>query len=229
MNKIGNSGVSHNYENTVLLIDKPAGITSFGVIRVVRRLLNVRKAGHAGTLDPLATGLLIVCIGKATKRTGEFMNLAKEYEAVAVLGKSTDTYDAAGAVIKERDVPPLSKENLIEISRRFTGNIQQIPPMFSAIKINGRPLYKRARRGEEVPRQARGITVHELEILWVDLPRFAVRVRCGKGTYIRSLVHDMGEAAGCGAFVESLRRTKIGDYSVRDALSLEHLESQIDS
>ena len=228
MNKIEIDGVLHNYDNDVLCIDKPEGITSFGVVKAVCRLLKIRKAGHAGTLDPLATGLLIVCTGKATKRTGEFMSLAKEYEAIAVLGKTTNTYDVMGEITSESVVPHICREDLVRLSEKFTGNILQVPPMFSALKIKGKPLYKFARRGEDIPRDPRAVMVYELEIKWVELPRFAMRVVCGKGTYIRSLVHDIGEAVGCGAYVETLRRTKIGDFSVHDALSLESLKSQMD-
>lgn len=203
------------------LIDKPPGFTSFDVVKVVRRFANIRKVGHAGSLDPFASGLMIVCSGPATKLIETFMRMPKEYEGVFVLGRTTDTYDCEGKIISEDAVPRLTIEDIKSYTVPFLGTINQVPPMFSALKYKGVALYKYARKGEFVPRSARPVTIYDFNVLWFQSPRVGIQVRCGKGTYIRSLAHDLGTAIGCGAYVESLRRTKIGEYSVRDALPLE--------
>jgi tRNA pseudouridine55 synthase len=211
----------------VKLIDKPAGITSFDVVRTVRRYANIRKVGHAGSLDPFATGLLIVCLGIATKSIEKFMGMPKEYEGVFVLGKATDTYDCEGNCTSINSVPELSVSELSSYISPFLGTIEQLPPLFSALKYKGVALYKYARKGEFVPRSPRLVTIYDISVLWFQSPRIGIHVRCGKGTYIRSLAHDLGAAIGCGAYVESLRRTKIGEYSVQEALPLERFQMRL--
>lgn len=212
-----------------LLIDKPAGITSFGVIARLRRITGVRRMGHAGTLDPFATGLLIVGVGRgATKRLGESLGKDKTYEAVAVLGATSTTQD------KDGEISPLvtgtdasaaaalpTEEQIRAALPRFTGTLQQMPPMFSAKKIAGRRLYELAREGVEVERKPNEITVHEFALLAYQPPRATLRARVSKGTYIRTLAHDLGRALGCGAYLEELRRTASGDLRVEDAVKLD--------
>ncbi|MEX0748350.1 MAG: tRNA pseudouridine(55) synthase TruB [Rhodothermales bacterium] len=211
-------------DRAVLLIDKPKGWTSFDVIRKLRRVLGVRKMGHAGTLDPMATGLLIVLVGRATKLMDRFMQLPKVYEGTLRLGEVTPTYDAESGVTERRDASAISDEDLETASERFLGEIHQQPPAYSAVKVGGERLYKKARRGEEVERPLRRVRVDEFEILARDGTDVSFRVRCSKGTYIRSLAHDLGEALGVGAHLIALRRTAIGSYSVDHAWSIAGLE-----
>ena len=207
----------------VLLVDKTEGMTSHDVVMQVRKLFSTRKVGHAGTLDPFATGLLIVCLGKATKTLQFLVEQAKEYEAVMKLGETTDSQDLTGVVLEERPVPVLKPGELEETFSSFVGDISQLPPMFSARRVNGQRLYTLARAGKVVDREARTVTVESLEITKISLPHVAFRVLCSKGTYIRTLAHDMGEALGCGAHLTQLRRTRIGRFHVREACSLPRL------
>lgn len=205
----------------VINIDKPAGLTSFRVVDLIRRWTRCKKVGHAGTLDPLATGVLLICTGRATKRVQEFVNTEKEYEGIIELGKTSQTDDAEGPFIDERQVPPLTGEQVEDALRQFVGSIEQVPPMFSAIKKNGRRLYKLARKGQVVNREPRQVTVHEIALCHWESPFIHCRVRCSKGTYIRALARDVGEVLGTGAYLKELRRTRVGKFHVSDSYALE--------
>ena len=208
-------------DGKVILIDKPLHWTSFDVVRKIRNSIKIKKVGHAGTLDPLATGLLIVCTGKYTKKINEYMAQEKEYTGTFTLGATTATYDKESTPENFKDYINITPEQIAEASQKFIGEIQQYPPIYSAIKKDGVALYELARRGEEVELKARTVYINEFEITNVDLPVVTFRVLCGTGTYIRSLAHDMGEALGCGAYLSELRRTKIGEYYVNDSLTME--------
>jgi tRNA pseudouridine55 synthase len=216
-------------EGAALLVDKDLRWTSFDVVAKLRRLLGIKKIGHAGTLDPLATGLLIVCCGKATKSIDQFQAQRKRYTATIRLGATTNTDDAEAP---EEQVPEqqaaldtVTEEDLHRTVQEFVGEIQQVPPMFSALKHNGKPLYKLARQGKTVQREARTVTVHSITIVAIALPLLTVEVECSKGTYIRSLARDIGAALGCGGYLHSLRRTGIGEYNVEDALTVKELQT----
>ena len=202
--------------NGILLVDKPQDWTSHDVVAKLRGVFGERRVGHSGTLDPLATGLLVVFFGKATKAV-EFSEAAeKEYLAHLRLGIETDTQDITGTVLRtSSEIPDLAA--LESVLPRFCGEIQQIPPMYSAIKVNGKKLYDIARRGGEVERQPRVIFIRELSLLGEENGEFILRVRCSKGTYIRTLCHDIGQMLGCGGVMTALRRTRVGGYDVRDA------------
>ena len=209
-----------------LLIDKPAGITSHGVIAYLRRATGVQRIGHAGTLDPFATGLLVVGVGRgATKRLGEFLGRAKTYEAVAVLGASSDTQDKDG-VISVAATVAATRADIDAVLPRFTGSIMQTPPMYSAKKIAGKKLYELAREGKEVERAPVAITIHELVTLAYEPPRWTFRVCGSSGTYVRTIAHDIGAALGCGAYLEALRRTAVGDLLVNDAIALDSVRPE---
>jgi tRNA pseudouridine55 synthase len=211
-------------ERAVLLVDKPKGWTSFDVIRRLRRTLGVRKMGHAGTLDPMATGLLIVLVGRATKLMNRFMMLPKVYEGTLRLGEVTPTYDAESEVTERRDATVITESALESARTRFLGEIEQQPPAYSAVKVGGERLYKKARRGEEVERPLRKVRIDEFDILDRQGVDVSFRVRCSKGTYIRSLAHDLGTALGVGAHLVALRRTAIGSYTVDHAWTIAGLE-----
>jgi tRNA pseudouridine55 synthase len=204
-------------EGEVLLIDKPYEWTSFDVIRKIRNKMKIKKLGHAGTLDPLATGLLIICTGKFTKKINEFQDLEKEYEGELVLGKTTPSFDLETEVDQEFDITGINEETLKKCTEKFIGKIQQTPPIYSAIKVGGERLYHKARRGEEVTIQPKEIHIKEFVLTDINLPRVKFRVVCSKGTYIRSLVRDFGLAAGSGAYMSALRRTRIGSFHVDQA------------
>ncbi len=218
-----NTYTSFDVENfqsgSVILIDKPLEWTSFDVVKYIRNRIKVKKVGHAGTLDPLATGLLILCSGKATKSISMLQGMEKEYIADIRFGASTPSYDAALEPDENAEFGHLT-ENVIReaIEKDFTGEIMQKPPIFSAIKMKGERLYKKARRGEEVEIAARPVQIYETEILDCNLPDLKIRIRCGKGTYIRSFAHDLGLTLGSRAYLAGLRRTKTGSYTVSDAL-----------
>ncbi len=214
-------------EGKVLLIDKPLHWTSFDVVRRLRSLLRIKKIGHAGTLDPLASGLLIVCTGRFTKQINAFMAKEKTYTGHFVLGAVTPTYDLESQPEQFKPFDQLSAAQLQEATRQFTGHILQYPPVYSAIKKNGSALYELARRGEAVDLEARPVTIASFEITHVNLPEVGFAVTCSTGTYIRSLAHDFGQALGCGAYLGSLRRTAIGDHRVEDAITLEMLEAEL--
>ncbi len=207
-------------EGAVILIDKPLEWTSFDVVSKIRNTIRIKKVGHAGTLDPLATGLLILCTGKMTKKIDEYQAQEKEYEGELVLGKTTPSYDLETEVDKEFDVSSLTEELIKKNVLQFIGTLQQIPPIYSAIKVDGVPLYKKARKGEDVEIKAREVTISEFEITEIQMPVVKFRVVCSKGTYIRSLVRDFGAALNNGAYMSALRRTRIGQFKVKDAEQL---------
>jgi len=210
----------------VLLVDKAPGMTSHDVVAMVRRALNIKKVGHCGTLDPLATGLLIIVIGKGTKIQDLLMSEDKEYVGTLKLGVITDTQDADGEVIEERPVPPdLSLDKIREAFSRFQGDFYQMPPMVSAIKKDGVPLYKLARQGKTVEREPRFVHVFAHEIRRVELPEIEFRVICSKGFYVRTYAYDIGNALGCGAHLTQLRRTKSGRFTLEHAISVDDLKN----
>jgi tRNA pseudouridine55 synthase len=211
--------------NGILLVDKPPGMTSHDVVDRIRRAAGMRRIGHTGTLDPAATGLLILCLGNATRLSEFLTGLDKTYEGTLLLGTTTDSYDLDGTVLEEREVPALSIEALQTVCDGFTGTIMQVPPMVSAVKVGGERLYKRARKGETVEREPRPITVREFQILDFASPRAMFRLNCTRGTYARSLCHDIGQIIGCGACLADLRRTAVGKYQVKDALNVNEFTS----
>jgi tRNA pseudouridine55 synthase len=204
----------------LLVVDKPVGITSFDVVAEVRRMLRVRRAGHGGTLDPLASGVLPVAVGEGTKLLGFLLAEDKEYEAEATLGTVTDTLDAEGQVVARADPGAVTAEGAAQAVAALRGVREQRPPMWSAVRQDGVRLYERARRGEVVERAARTICVQTTELLGFDLPRLRFRVACSKGTYVRVLVAELGEALGCGAHLSALRRTRSGRWAIADAVAL---------
>lgn len=206
----------------VLLLDKPSGMTSNSALQGARRLFSAAKAGHTGTLDPLATGLLPLCFGEATKFSADLLDADKTYEADLLFGVTTDTGDAQGAVVESRPVH-FSAPDLDAALQRFRGPISQVPPMYSALKRDGRPLYELARQGVEVERAARAVTIHELALLEFYGDRCRLRVCCSKGTYIRTLAEDIGRVLACGAHLTALRRTAVGPLSIADAVSLDQI------
>ncbi len=208
----------------ILLLDKPKGITSNQALQRVKKLYRARKAGHTGSLDPLATGMLPLCFGEATKFSQFLLEADKIYEVTAKLGIKTTTGDAEGEILAEKPVPPLNKEKLDELIQSFVGRIQQIPSMYSAIKQQGQSLYKLARQGIEVERKPRDIHIYSIDYLSHDKDTFSIKVHCSKGTYVRTLIEDMGEKLGCGAHVQDLRRLGVGPYAAQKMHTLEHLE-----
>lgn len=211
--------------NGILLIDKPQGMTSHDVVRRVRRLLRTRRVGHTGTLDPMATGVLPVAIGEATRIVQFLMEGDKTYRAVLKLGEATTTQDAEGEVLERRPVEGLTAEVVMAAARSFEGVIRQLPPMYSALKKDGVPLYRLARQGIEVERESREVRIDRLQILEVDLPLITLEVDCSKGTYVRTLCHDLGLALGTGAHLVALRRTRSGSFTEADCVTLERLET----
>jgi tRNA pseudouridine55 synthase len=207
----------------VLVIDKPSGPTSFDVVRQVRALLKVKKAGHTGTLDPMATGVLPICLGDATKVAGLITESDKAYDATVRLGVETDTQDAEGKVTAEAPVPPLTATLLETVLAPFRGTFAQVPPMYSAVKVAGKRLYELARAGEEVERASRQVTVYELVLRDFSSNQLKLSVRCSKGFFVRTLAHDIGRALGCGAHLEALRRTVSGPFVLAQALPLADL------
>ena len=214
-------------DGRVLLINKPLHWTSFDVVRKLRSTLQIKKIGHAGTLDPLATGLLIVCTGKFTKKINEYMAQEKEYTGSFILGAVTPTYDLESEPQQQKDISLINDAMLHEATKKFVGDIEQRPPIFSAIKKDGVALYELARRGEDVELQPRKISIHSFEITQINLPEVHFKVVCSTGTYIRSLANDFGAELGCGAYLGSLCRTRIGDFSVAAALSIEDVEKEV--
>ncbi len=212
-----------------LLINKPIGITSHDVIDILRHVTHVQKIGHAGTLDPFASGLLLVAIGKsATKQISRFVKLDKKYVALLRLGATSDTYDRTGVItstIGHQD-SKVSQERIQENLRPFIGNIQQTPPMYSAKKIHGKKLYEWARQGIEIERQPTTITIHSIELLRYEFPILELNIHCSSGTYIRSLAHDVGQNLGVGAYLESLTRTHIGSFQLQYATEIQSLQEE---
>ena len=208
----------------VLLLDKDSGMTSNSALQGARRLFSAAKAGHTGTLDPLATGLLPLCFGEATKFSADLLDADKIYEAEFLFGLTTDTGDAEGAVLQQRPID-FALADLEAVLLRFAGRISQIPPMYSALKRDGKPLYQLARQGIEVEREAREVTISELLLLTFSGDRCRLRVSCSKGTYIRTLAEDIGNALGCGAHLTALRRVAAGSLRIADALTLDQLHA----
>ena len=214
-------------EGKVILINKPLNWTSFDVIRKIRNLIKIKKVGHAGTLDPLATGLLIVCTGKFTKKINEYQAQQKEYTGTFTLGSTTPTYDLESEPLNFKNFDFVTKELLEETTKKFIGQIQQVPPIHSAIKQAGKPVYLLARKGIDVKLEPRNITITEFDITAFDPPIVSFRVVCSTGTYIRSLANDFGAALNCGAHLSRLCRTKIGEFKVEDAITPEEFMQQI--
>ncbi|PLX85943.1 MAG: tRNA pseudouridine(55) synthase TruB [Desulfuromonas sp.] len=208
----------------ILIVDKPEGPTSFDIVRSARRWCRTRRVGHAGTLDPFATGVLPVAVGQATRLVEYLMDGDKEYLATLRLGAATDTQDLDGRVIASGDWQLVGAERFVEVCQDYVGAIAQVPPMYSAIKMDGQPLYRLARQGVEVERQPRQVRIDAIELLAFDLPDVRIRVACGKGTYIRTLCHDIGQQLGCGAHLIQLRRTRSGGFGETDAVPVAELE-----
>lgn len=199
-------------------LDKPEGWTSFDVVNKLRGASRIKKVGHAGTLDPFATGVLLICFASATKQVENLMTLEKEYEGTILLGAHTDSHDVTGNIVQQREVPNLSRTEIEAALQKYRGEIMQTPPMISALKKGGRRLYDLARAGENIEIEPRPVTIHALELLNVNLPELTLRVTCSRGTYIRALARDLGNDFGCGAYLKTLRRTRVGEY--RDTQSL---------
>ncbi|MDA8174476.1 MAG: tRNA pseudouridine(55) synthase TruB [Nitrospiraceae bacterium] len=208
--------------NSIMLIDKPEGITSQDAVTLVKRRTGAKKAGHTGTLDPIATGLLIVCLNEATKLSRFMLDLPKSYYTVLKLGERTDTYDAEGKIIATAEIP--GREKIEQALGAFRGKIKQVPPMFSALKIAGTPLYKLARKGVEVEREPRDIEIYSLELADYNPPYAGLSIKCSRGAYVRSLADDIGIAAGSFAHIKALRRTGIGPFNVENAISPDGIE-----
>lgn len=209
----------------VLLVDKPAGMTSHDVVYRLRRKLQMKKIGHAGTLDPMATGLLVMLIGKATRISQYLISVDKFYEGEATLGVVTDSQDAQGEMMETRPVPPFTEAEVREVMKGFLGDQYQMPPMHSAIKIGGVPLYKMARKGEEIEREPRFIRISSFELTSFTLPKLTFSVHCTKGTYVRTIAHDLGKKLGCGAHLSALRRTGSGKFTISQCLTLDQIEA----
>lgn len=201
----------------VILIDKPKGWSSFKAVKVIRSAVNVKKVGHAGTLDPMATGLLIICTGKKTKTISEYQGMYKVYEGTITLGKSSPSMDTETEITEIKIPDNITGEMILSEKKKFTGRIKQVPPMFSALKVNGKPLYRLARQGKEVEREPREIEIYEFEIAKIELPEIDFRIKCSAGTYIRSIASELGNNLGCGGLLSRLRRTAIGTYDADDA------------
>jgi tRNA pseudouridine55 synthase len=211
--------------NGILLLDKPAGLTSNAALQVVKKLYAARKAGHTGSLDPLATGLLPLCFGEATKVSGFLLDADKHYQVTCKFGEQTTTGDAEGELIKQRPLDGLNEAQLRKALEDFRGDIEQIPPMYSALKHKGERLYKLARQGVEVEREPRQVTIFELELVRFEAPVAELRVHCTKGTYVRTLIEDIGEQLGCGAHVIGLRRNGVGPFDAANMIDMERLEA----
>jgi tRNA pseudouridine55 synthase len=208
-------------EGQVLLINKPLEWTSFDVVRKIRNTIKIKKVGHAGTLDPLATGLLILCTGKFTKRINEYMAQEKEYTGTFTLGATTPTYDLEGDPQDFKDYSSITPAQLQAIAQQFTGELLQVPPMHSAIKKDGKRVYELARKGQTIELEPRRIVIKAFEFTSIELPVAHFRVVCSTGTYIRSLANDVGKAAGCGAYLSSLCRTRIGEFTLAQAMTMD--------
>ena len=215
--------------NGVIIVNKEAGFTSHDVVAKLRGILKQKKIGHTGTLDPDATGVLPVCLGHATKLCDMLTDKDKTYEAVMLLGRITDTQDTSGKTLSESDVEALREsgglkdEIILEAIHSFIGEYDQIPPMYSALKVNGKKLYELAREGIEIERKARPVVINSIESISIDFPRVTMTVSCSKGTYIRTLCHDIGEKLGCGACMDKLKRTKVSTFTIENALKLDEI------
>jgi tRNA pseudouridine55 synthase len=214
-------------EGRVLLIDKPLEWTSFDVVRKIRNLIKIKKVGHAGTLDPLATGLLIVCTGKFTKKINEYMAQEKVYTGTITLGAVTPTYDLESEPQNFKPIEGITKELINETTQKFTGEILQTPPIHSAIKQKGKPVYLMARKGIDVVLEPRKITIKEFKITSIEMPVISFKVVCTTGTYIRSLSNDFGASLGCGGYLSKLRRTGIGNFKIENAINMEEFAKSV--
>ena len=214
-------------QGQVLLINKPYDWTSFDVVRKIRSMIKIKKVGHAGTLDPLATGLLILCTGKFTKRINEYMAQEKEYTGTFVLGEETPTYDLESIPVSTGDYQSLTDEEIHAATKQFIGEVMQVPPIHSAIKVDGKRVYELARKGIDVELKPRKITIKAFEITRIQLPEVDFRIVCSTGTYIRSIANDYGRAVGCGAYLSALCRTRIGDFLLKDSLTIEEASEHI--
>ncbi len=208
----------------ILNLSKPRGMTSFAVVSLVRQLTKVRRVGHAGTLDPMAEGVLPICLGQATRIVEYLVGAPKTYRGAVRLGVSTDTHDSEGSVVATADAGGVRREEIETTLRSFVGEIQQVPPLFSALKHRGRPLYQYARAGRTVPREARTVTIYRIDLLRFDPPVVEVELECGRGAYVRTLAHDVGQRLGCGAHLERLTRLRSGPFSIEEATELEEME-----
>lgn len=208
----------------ILIIDKPSGITSHDVVTFVRRKLNIKRVGHAGTLDPLATGVLVVLVGQATKLFNQFVSFDKAYLATLKLGTTTTTADIEGKLIAEQSCQHINPEQIEKAFSQFVGVLDQLPPMVSAVKVKGQRLYKLARSGIQVQREPRRVRVDRLEIQEVVLPYVKFYLECSKGTYVRTLAEDIGETLGCGACISQIQRTRVGPFFIHEAISLEEFD-----
>jgi len=212
----------------ILLLDKPAGITSNDALQKIKRNYRAARAGHTGSLDKPATGMLPICMGEATKTSAYLLNADKTYVAVAKLGVVTNTADAEGEILETHSVPDFNQQNLEQVLAQFVGNIEQVPPMYSALKVDGQRLYKLAYQGVEVARQPRPVTIHQIDLVSFDHESLEIHVRCSKGTYIRTLVEDIGNVLGCGAHVSTLRRLSIGPFAEEQMITMENVEKQVE-
>jgi len=229
MNSINQDTDIQNTISGVIVVDKPVGLTSHDVVQIIRKGTNIRRAGHTGTLDPRASGVLVILIGPAV-RLSEYVSASdKRYQAIIKLGSSTDTYDSEGIPMNETDLKDVTEEVFVNALKQFVGEIQQVPPPFSAVKIKGKRAYEMARNGEEVDLEPRTIIVHSLELLEWAPPEAVIDVYCSSGTYVRSLANDLGKILGCGAHLVGLRRTKSGRFTLRDAVPLRKLKEAFDS
>ncbi len=215
------------HREKILPVNKPAGWTSFDVVNKLRFASRVKKVGHAGTLDPFATGLLLICFSRATKQVANLMELEKEYRAVVQLGKTTDTDDPTGKVLAEAPVPELAREALLPVLQKYVGEIEQVPPIYSALKKDGKRMYELARQGREVTPEPRRVKIHSIDLLGFERDTIEIRVVCSRGTYIRALARDIGRDLGCGAHLKSLVRTRIGSYRLEEAWQLDALVGEI--
>jgi tRNA pseudouridine55 synthase len=216
-------GIKKSENGFTILLDKPKDYSSARIVNIIKKKLNVKKAGHSGTLDPKATGLMIICTGKLTKELNSLLGSEKEYEGVFVLGGITKSFDTETEVVERKSIEGITDDLIYMTAEKFTGEIQQLPPMYSAIKYKGKPLYRYALKGREIERALRKVFIKEFDITNISLPEVAFRVLCSKGTYIRTLADDFGRSLGTGAYLKELRRTKIGDYKINDAIGLEEL------
>ncbi len=210
-----------NKEGVMLLFDKPKEYTSARIVNIVKKFLDVNKAGHSGTLDPKATGLMVICTGKKTKSLNDLLGCDKEYEGVMIIGEKTKSLDSETEVYEKNDIAHVTREMMYKAVKELSGEISQVPPMYSAIKHKGKPLYKMARKGEEIERAPRTVNIKEFALISVNRAEISFRVHCSKGTYIRSLVSDFGDKLGTGAYLKELRRTKIGEFDIKGAIEVE--------
>ena len=213
----------HMEEGEMLLVRKPKGWTSFDVVNKIRCIFRVQKVGHAGTLDPMATGLLIVCTGRTTKEINQYVGLEKEYNVRMILGARTSSYDAETPVLTRRTTEDVTEETVRSVLQSFVGYQTQLPPMWSAVKVGGKRLYKYARKGEEVERRPREVFIRSIQPLTISIPEVSFSIVCGKGTYVRTLVDDVGKRLGCGAYLSELERVRLGEFRISDAVTIEDL------